>query len=199
MTTAGRVRGWFDQYRRRLRVMRLYAHDLAVIPTVTLAPGDSIEPLDPDRPHILRDIYAVDLSEDSGRLSRGQKCFIGWSDGKAAHYCWVQDAGLHDIRGTWRREPIRPGEFWLYSVRTAEWARGRRLFPGAMVTILRQYKRDGFTRGLVTVAEENRASISAIERAGFVLTERIRSFAVRSTLLRLPGSSYSNGTPLVRA
>src|SRR5262245_14805178 len=192
MTMVQRVEGFFDPWRRRFRVMRLYAHDLASIPTVTLAPGDRIEPLDPNRRDILLDIHAIDLSEDSSRLSRGQKCFIGWSNGKAAHYCWVQDTGLHDIRGTWRREPIRPGEFWLYSGRTAEWARGRRLCPGTLVTILRQYKRDGFTRGFATVAEENRASISAIERAGFVLTERIRSLAFRSALLRLPGSSYPN-------
>src|SRR5262245_16947243 len=141
MTMTQRVGGLADQYRSRLRVMRLYAHDLASIPTVILAPGDRIEPLDPSQRDILLDIFAVDLSEDSARLSRGQKCFIGWSNGKAAHYSWVQDEGLHDIRGTWRREQIRPGEFWLYSSRTAEWARGRRLFPGTLVTILRQYKR----------------------------------------------------------
>ena len=170
--------------------MRLYTHDLQSITKIELAPGDTIETLDPNQIDVLRDVYTVDVAEDRARLDRDEKCYVGWSAGRAAHYCWVQDRGVHEIRGTWRRETIQPGEFWLYSGRTAEWARGRRLTPAAVVTILRDYERRGYRRALAYIAEENTSSIKAVERAGFVLEERIRSFAWRTSLFRLPGSSY---------
>jgi RimJ/RimL family protein N-acetyltransferase len=178
--------GW----RRRVRVMRLYAHDLQSIPDVRLQPGDSIEALEPSRSGILRDIYPVDLSESQSRLAQQQKCFIGWSHGRAAHFSWVQDTGVHEIRGTWRRDAVQPGDFWIYSCRTADWARGRRLYPAALASILRHYKSLDYQRALIYVAEENGSSINGIERAGFVFAERIRSFALRTSLFPLPGGSY---------
>ena len=86
---------------------------------------------------------------------------------------------------------MQSGNLWLYSARTAEWARGRRLLPAALSTILREsHKRRNYQRALATIAEENVASIRGAERAGFVLSERIRSFAVGGWLFPLPGSSY---------
>jgi RimJ/RimL family protein N-acetyltransferase len=170
--------------------MRLYTHDLQFVPVVPLQPGDSIEALERSRSEILRDIYPVDLEEDQARLDQEQKCFVGWSSGRAAHFSWVQDTGVHELRGTWRRDAIQPGDFWIYSCRTADWARGRRLYPAALVAILRTYKSLNYRRALISVAEENEASINGIDRAGFVLAERIKSFALRSSLYPLPGSSY---------
>ena len=190
MHNQGRISGVSSQLRRRIRVMRLYTHDLQSIPDVPLQPGDRIEALDPNRYSVLREIHPIDISEDQSRLDAGHKCFVGWSNGRPAHFCWVQDAGVHHIRGTWRRDAIQPGDLWLYSGRTAEWARGRRLMPAALAIILREYKRRSYRRALATIAEENVASIRSAERAGFVLAERIRSFAVRSSLIPLPGSSY---------
>ena len=182
--------GLSSQLRRRVRVMRLYTHDLQSVPDVPLQPGDRIEALDPSRYSILREIHPIDISEDQSRLEAGHKCFVGWSNGRPAHFSWIQDAGVHQIRGTWRRDAVQPGDLWLYSARTAEWARGRRLLPAALSTILREYKRRNYQRALATIAEENVASIRGAERAGFVLSERIRSFAVRSSLFPLPGSAY---------
>jgi RimJ/RimL family protein N-acetyltransferase len=170
--------------------MRLYTHDLEFIPGVEPEPGDCIEPLDRNRGEVLLDVYAVDPVEDRTRWDRGEKCFVGWSAGRAAHYGWVQDAGVHEIRGTWRRETIQSGDFWIYSCRTADWARGRRLYPAALVSILRTYKSLSYRRALIYVADENTASINGIERAGFELAESIRSLACRNSLLWLPGSSY---------
>ena len=182
--------GLSSQLRRRVRVMRLYTHDLRSVPDVPLQPGDRIEALDPSRYSILREIHPIDVSEDQARLEAGHKCFVGWSHGRPAHFSWIQDAGVHRIRGTWRRDAVQPGDLWIYSVRTAEWARGRRLLPAALATILREYKSRNYQRALATIAEENVASIRGAERAGFVLSERIRSFAVRSSLIPLPGSAY---------
>jgi hypothetical protein len=169
--------------------MRLYTHDLASIPSIELQPGDRVEALDPDQSECLLDIHEVDPAEDRGKLDRQEKCFIGWSLGRPAHFSWVQDVGVHDIRGTWRRDRIHPGDFWIYSCRTADWARGRRLYPAALVTILRTYRKQNYQRALIYVAEHNAASINGIERAGFVLSEKIRSIAWRTSLLWLPGSS----------
>jgi RimJ/RimL family protein N-acetyltransferase len=180
----------FISLRHRVRVMRLYTHDLGSIPAIDLEPGDCIAPLDRDESQILQDVYRVDPEEDRARFDRGERCYVGWSAGRAAAYCWAQDKGVHEIRGTWRRETIQPGDFWIYSGRTAEWARGRRLNPAALVTILRDYKSRGYRRALAYIAEENIASIKGAQRTGFVLTERIRSFAWRTSLLRLPGSRY---------
>jgi hypothetical protein len=182
--------GLSSEWRRRCRVTRLYTHDLRTVPDFPLQPGDSIERLDPSRCDVLREVHPVDLSEDRARLDQNQACFVGWSQGRAAHYSWAQDAGVHEIRGTWRRDTIQPGDVWIYSCRTADWARGRRLYPAAVVAILRAYKSQGYRRAVIYVSEENMASINGIERAGFVLAERIRSFAVRASLLPLPGSAY---------
>lgn len=182
--------GLSSRLRRRVHVMRLYTHDLQSVPDVPLQPGDRIEALDPSRYWILREIHPIDISEDQSRLEAGHKCFVGWSNGRPAHFTWIQDAGVHQIRGTWRRDAVQPGDLWLYSARTAEWARGRRLLPAALATILREYKSRNYQRALATIAEENVASIRGAERAGFVLSERIRSFAVRSSLFPLPGSAY---------
>jgi hypothetical protein len=184
------VAGLFTKLRGRVRVMRLYSHDLEFIPAVELESGDRIERLGRNRSEILLDVYAVDPVDDRARLDRDEKCFVGWSAGRAAHFGWVQNAGVHEIRGTWRRETIQRGDFWIYSCRTADWARGRRLYPAALVSILRMYKRLHYQRALIYVAEENIASIKGIERAGFVLAESIRSLAWRSSLLWLPGTSY---------
>ena len=183
-------RGLSSELRRRVRVMRLYTHDLQIVPQVPLQPGDRIEALDPTRIGILREIHPVDLSEDRSRLVQEHQCFLGWAGGRAAHFSWVQDTGVHEIRGTWRREAIQPGDFWIYSCRTAAWARGRRLYPAALVTILRTFGNLNYRRARIAVAEENEASIAGIERAGFVLADRIRSFALRASLLPMPGSSY---------
>lgn len=190
MRNEGRMSGLSNQLRRRVHVMRLYTHDLRSIPDVPLQPGDRIEALNPSWYSILREIHPIDISEDQSRLEAGHKCFVGWSNGRPAHFCWVQDAGVHRIRGTWRRDAIQPGDLWLYSARTAEWARGRRLLPAALATILREYKSRNYQRALATIAEENVASIKGAERAGFVLAERIRSFAVHNSIFPLPGSSY---------
>lgn len=184
--------GLFTNLRGRVRVTRLYSHDLALIPPVELEAGDRIEPLDRSHSEILLDVYAVDPVDDHARLDRDEKCFVGWSAGRAAHFGWVQDAGVHAIRGSWRRDTIQPGDFWIYSCRTADWARGRRLYPAALVSILRTYKRLNYRRALIYVAEENIASIKGIERAGFVLAESIRSLAWRTSLLWLPGTSYQS-------
>ena len=172
--------------RRRVRVMRLYTHDLRSVPDVPLQSGDCIATLERSRCAVLRDVYPVDLAEDRSRLDQDHKCFVGWADGRAAHFSWVQDSGVHEIGGTWRRDAIQPGDFWIYSCRTADWARGRRLYPATLVTILRMYKNLNYQRALIYVAEENEASISGIERAGFVLAERIRSVAIRASLFPLP-------------
>ena len=176
--------------RKRVRVMRLYTHDLRSIPTIELGPGDCIAPLNRDDRQVLQDVYTVDPAEDYARFDRDERCYVGWSAGRVAYYCWVQDKGVHEIHGTWRHEAIQPGDFWIYSVRTAEWARGRRLNPAALVTVLRDYKNRGYCRALMYIAEGNTASIKGAQRTGFVLTERIRSFAWRTSLLRLPGSRY---------
>jgi hypothetical protein len=178
-----------QEIRRRVRVIRLYSHDLSTIPAVELEPGDRIDLLDRRCNDLLLDVHPVDTAEDRGRLDRDEKCFVGWSAGRASHFSWVQDRGVHDIRGTWRQETIQPGDFWIYSCRTAERARGRRLYPAALATILRHYKRQQYRRALIYVADGNISSINGIERAGFVMTARIRSLAWRRSLLWLPGSS----------
>ena len=69
--------GLSSQLRRRVRVMRLYQHDLRSVPDVPLQPGDRIEALDPSRYSILREIHPIDISEDQSRLEAGHKCFVG--------------------------------------------------------------------------------------------------------------------------
>lgn len=171
---------------RRVVVTRLYCHDLSYIPEIPLASTDAIAPLDPARIETVLEVYPVDLAQDRQRLASGDNCVIGWVGARAAHFNWVRDKGVYPMPGTGRRKAIKAGEFWIFSSRTAEWARGRRLQPAAIAYILRQYRERGYKRAFILVDELNNASIRGIERTGFVLEKRFRGLSINRFIIPLP-------------
>lgn len=123
--------------------MYVYRHDLGNIPVFPLDPDCRIEVLDPAQVERLREVYPVNMTEKHRRLAAGHTCYVAVVGGKFAHYNWVQADGFHPIQDSGRRRRVRPGELWIYSGRTAEWARGRRLQTAVLAAILADARRQG--------------------------------------------------------
>ena len=171
---------------RRLRVEFVYRHDLTNIPAVPLDPACRIEVLDPAQVERLLEAYPVNMAEKHRRLAAGHICYIGLADGKVAHFNWVQSDGVHLIPPAGRRRRVRPGEIWIYSSRTAEWARGRRLQPATLVAILEDFRRNGYSRAWICTERENLASQRGIERVGFRLVKKWRILLLSRYCIPLP-------------
>src|SRR4051812_11828518 len=77
-------------------------------------------------------LSAADLHQASLRLKRGDRCYVARIDGKLAHHIWVQTTGVHPITEAGTEKAVTAGEFWIYHAHTAEWARGRKLYPTAL-------------------------------------------------------------------
>lgn len=174
--------GLIGKIRRRLSelatfrardVTFLYAHDLANIPTLQIEEDCSVRRLNPEEVAILKEVFPLDLREMQNRLRLGYQCYAGFLDGKVANYGWVQTRGRHFIRDAGRWHGIRDGEFWIFHCRTAGWARGRRIYPLVLIRILEDYRREGFVSSWIYTRETNIASRRGIERAGFVLHDRL--------------------------
>src|SRR5581483_361755 len=85
--------------------------------------------LGPEHAAELGTIGPFDMALAKPRFERGDRCYGGYIGGRLAHYSWAQSAGEHQILEGGCMERIAPGEFWIYHCRTAEWARGRGIYP----------------------------------------------------------------------
>jgi hypothetical protein len=173
-------------FARRVYRWRLYCHDLQSIPEIPRNPTDHVTRLDPAHVETVLEVYPADLAQDIARLASGKTCYIGYAGSRAAHFTWVQDKGVYLLADIGPRERIRAGDFWIFSSRTADWARGRHIFPITVAFILREYRANGYERAFAYVAEENKASIHGMERAGFVVRKRMRTLLVSRYVFALP-------------
>jgi GNAT superfamily N-acetyltransferase len=151
----------------RLATLRLYEQHLAgpsPASSVVLPP-----PLDVcavASPAALGDVGAHWHPEAEVRLRAGQVCAVGRAPGEVVGYCWLTTSPA------WVEEIARfvvpgPGEAYLYDAYTAPAWRGRGLFPAALAVLLAHGRARGLRRALIFVLDGNRASVRAIERAGF--------------------------------
>lgn len=119
------------------------------------------------------------------RLDRGDECYIAYSGDRVAHHTWIQSSGVHPIVEAGYECTVEPGDFWIYHCWTADWARGRRLYP----TVLAYAVRDQFSRGRkrarIYTTQKNTASQRGIMRAGFRPTESVRALRMGTHYLRL--------------
>lgn len=169
-------------FTNRLRRTLLYKRDLRAPedPSSSILPeGCAIWTLDANDTRTLQTIYPIDSEEDLRRLEGGQTCYVASLAGRLAHFSWAQRSGVHEIAGTGRYRKIVDGDVWIYSARTAEWAKGRSVYPAVLRYIMRDSAAMGCHRAWIYVAEENVPSIRGIEKAGFIRVGRLRTLLIR--------------------
>ncbi len=133
----------------------------------------------------LREVGPLRTEEGSKRLSRGDLCYVAYVDGRLAHYTWVQRSGLHPILEAGRREGVSPGEFWIYNCRTAEWARGRGIYPAVLTRVVREHFETGYSTAWIYTSRWNISSQKGIQRAGFGFVRSWRALRVGRRYYRL--------------
>jgi GNAT superfamily N-acetyltransferase len=97
-------------------------------------------------------------AEVRGRLAEGQRCAVGWLDGRPAHWRWEADGEVY-LPYLGRR--LRPGvgDRWVTDVYTHPAYRGRGLYTASTMLALRQARDQGLTRMLGMVSAWNRPAI----------------------------------------
>ena len=156
-----------------LRRLFLYRHAMNGIPAAAPTIPCQLEPLTESTLPRLREVWPVFLDDMKARLERGDLCVIAIVDGRVAHYSWAQFSGQHEIRDVGQRVEVQRGHAWVYHCRTADWAKGRGIYPFVLTRILTECKARNIQSAWIYAGAENVASRRGIERAGFLLYKRL--------------------------
>jgi hypothetical protein len=117
------------------------------------------ELLSPAQVPKLTDIGWFDVKEGQERLQRGDRCYTVSIDGRLAHYSWVQRSASHRITEAGVSVPVETGAFWIYHCRTAEWARGRGIYPSTLERIVSDCFAEGdCTAWIIHIQTERRVA-----------------------------------------
>ena len=81
---------------------------------------------------------------------------------------------------------VRTGNFWIHACFTADWARGRHIYPTVLRRILHNYRERGFRTAWIYVVDSNLASRKGIAYAGFELVSHLRSLSIGSLVIPFP-------------
>lgn len=167
----------------------LYDQDLSEIPlvesrqpcTLTKASAGDMRPFKQ-----IRSMRSEKVEQFTRRFERGDRCYLAALDGKFVHYSWVQTQGKHPISGV-KLHTIRPGEIWIFDCRTADWARGRHIYPYVLTTILQEFKQAGnYHTAWIYTSDTNIASQKGIQRAGFTLRRKLKAIHLANRAISLP-------------
>ena len=127
----------------RLQIGLLFEKDLSAdIPFVVPAAPSMVRIVSEDEANVLHQVCPVDMQRMVKRFRRGDRCYVAWADGMAAHFCWVQTTGWHYLLSAGLWQYITKGEVWLYHGHTAEWCRGRGIYPYVLTRILRDIQQE---------------------------------------------------------
>jgi RimJ/RimL family protein N-acetyltransferase len=150
--------------------------------------------LAPENVRTLTEIGPFDLNECSHRLQRGDLCYLAFLGDRLAHYSWVQRSGSHPITRAGVSVPVGSDEFWIYSCRTAEHARGKGIYPATLERIINDHFEQGYRNARIYASRENVASQKGILRAGFRLVAKFTAFRFGSHYysigLRIKASNF---------
>jgi hypothetical protein len=126
----------------------------------------------------LHEVWRVNLGEMKERLVRGDQCFICSVAGTIAHYCWVKFTGGHYLYEIGQTINIKPGHIWLYHARTADWAKGKGIYPFMLSQIVETYRNNEYRRAWGHVSPANIASEKGLLAAGFVFYKQVKSLHI---------------------
>lgn len=158
-----------------------YIHNLKSIPEIiTTNPCQLTIATENDLPLFaqIRPMSDFKIHQFLTRLNHGDHCFFAWLDEQLVHYSWVQTRGIHSIIPAGMKREISPGEFWIYDCRTAEPARGQRVYPFVLVSLLQQFLQQGFCNAHIYTTQNNLISQKGILRAGFQLYKTIKAISL---------------------
>ena len=128
----------------------------------------------------LKDVGWFDSNEFVQRLRRGDRCYTASIDGRVAHYSWVQRSASHPITEAGVSGPAGNGAFWIYHCVTADWAKGRGIYPATLERIVTDCFEEGDTTAWIYTSNRNVASQKGILRAGFSHVATLNSVRVGS-------------------
>jgi RimJ/RimL family protein N-acetyltransferase len=148
-------------------------------------PTLSWEPLSPEQTGRLLDIGPFDVKDGLQRLRRGDRCYTVYAGERLAHYSWVQRSASHPITEAGLSVPVGSGEFWIYHCRTAEWARGKGIYPATLERIVNEHFEAGYHTAWIYTSRENIASQKGILRAGFHQVATLDALRVGSHYFRI--------------
>jgi hypothetical protein len=154
--------------------------------------------LKPERVGRLQEIGPFDVLDGQRRLQRGDHCYTVDVDGCLAHYSWVQSSGTHPITEAGVRAAVRYGEFWIYHCRTADWIRGKRIYPVVLQRIVNEYFDNGYHTAWIYASQENIASQKGILRAGFNQVSDLAALRVGIHYRRIGKLSIPDTVPEVK-
>ena len=112
------------------------------------------------------------------RMQRGHRCFV-WTDttGTIVGYLWLTNA--QDLRAPWVFNLVLgllPGQAYVWDCRIAVSHSGRGLYTAGLIHLLKQASELDIRAVLIDSDPNNRASIRAIQKAGF---KRVTDVQVR--------------------
>ena len=154
--------------------------EMAAVMPIPNAQWDLLAPGQAGR---LAEIGPFDSRDCAPRFERGDVCYLASLGGRPAHYSWVQRSGVHPFTEAGCSLPVAAGEFWIYHCRTAEWARGKGIYPATLQRIVQEHFESGYRTAWIYTTRENVASQKGILRAGFA---PVATF----TALRVGGRYY---------
>jgi RimJ/RimL family protein N-acetyltransferase len=138
------------------------------------------ELLSPAQVGELAQIGWFDEGEGLQRLHRGDRCYTVSIEGRLAHYSWVQRSASHSISEAGLSFPVANGGFWIYHCQTAEWARGRGIYPSTLERIVNDCFAEGDSTAWIYTSKQNIASQKGILRAGFGLVATLHALRMGS-------------------
>jgi len=139
----------------------------------------------------LKEVGWFDSNEFVQRLRRGDRCYTASIDGRLAHYSWVQRSASHPITEAGVFGPAGNGAFWIYHCVTADWAKGRRIYPATLQRILRDCFAEGDSTAWIYTSKQNVPSQKGILRVGFNQVATLSSLRVGSHYFCIGGRDRS--------
>lgn len=174
-------------FAKRIRTTLLLRRNLQDLDAIPEDEHIVIELLNPAEVDLLSEIYPGFVRTlEMASFAAGKKCYIACVNGRPAHYSWVQDSGLHILNGVGRKRRVLEGELWISNCFTAEWARGKHIFPATLGRILHDHEALGFRTAWIYVLDSNAASRKALARVGFELVSLMRTLLVHNWRIPIP-------------
>lgn len=137
------------------------------LPFVQSDSGVTWDLLPTERADRLSEVEPWNIKEARHRFQRGDLCYVASIGVRLAHYSWVQRSGSHAITEAGVSVPVETGAFWIYDCRTAEWARGKGLYPATLRRIVAEHFETGYSTAWIYTTRQNVASQRGIMRVGF--------------------------------
>lgn len=172
----------FSKWRKTgLHTEYFYVHGLNNIPE--LRPANipiEIRILELKEVELLHQIWLVDLDKARERLIAGHSCcYLSLHEGKPVAYHWVQLQGKHFVQqaGQWI-DIFKNDSFMIYHTRVKCEYQKNGINMYLLLYILHNFRKLGYHKGYIYTSSKNIANQKGIERIGFELKDKVRSFKV---------------------